>query len=376
MFLESLSFASSLNFALLSLVLFLKRKKTPNRKSNTILAVLLLLMSVYCFLIYFRYSAIDRHALQRLSYYLPIDGLLLLSMTPCLYYYILSVLNKTLVLKPTKVWFHFIAFFPFVWFNISFALLPLKHRIDWFYTDFTTGTWEMTVLNMVLYVQILIYLVVCYRIVNKQLTDSDVISYGNSSFNIRWLKSYLIINLIFICASMPLCFYFGNEHSSIIIGLLAMDIQFLYIFFKRSFQEADKPIIVDELPAKKNRMDLSIAVADDCLHSLIAHIELEKPYLDEDCNIQTVSIQTGIPFHQISNILNVKLQRSFPDFINEYRIQLAKEILLSPKVQANTIEHIATECGFGSKSTFNRAFKKHTNNLTPSEFLRQHETNL
>ena len=75
----------------------------------------------------------------------------------------------------------------------------------------------------------------------------------------------------------------------------------------------------------------------------------------------------SVPQHHLSQILNEKLNQNFFDFVNNYRIQEAKKLLVSPDGGLLTILAIAEEVGFNSKSAFNNAFKKVTN-TTPSEF--------
>ena len=96
-------------------------------------------------------------------------------------------------------------------------------------------------------------------------------------------------------------------------------------------------------------------------------MEQNKIYLQEACTIEDVAFSTHIPKHHLSHILNVELDKSFHYFINEYRIRYAKKLLLDKDKQHFTIEAVGQECGFGSKASFNRAFKKHTN-TTPSEY--------
>jgi len=58
---------------------------------------------------------------------------------------------------------------------------------------------------------------------------------------------------------------------------------------------------------------------------------------------------------------------NFFELLADYRVQEAKKILLADKEKKTTIEDLADQVGYNSKSAFNNAFKKITGN-TPSEF--------
>ena len=70
----------------------------------------------------------------------------------------------------------------------------------------------------------------------------------------------------------------------------------------------------------------------------------------------------------LSQLLNNNLNKSFSNFINEYRIEEAKRLLLEDSNLK--IEVIAENCGFNSNSAFYTAFKKVTN-TTPAKYLKQ-----
>ena len=59
---------------------------------------------------------------------------------------------------------------------------------------------------------------------------------------------------------------------------------------------------------------------------------------------------------------------NFNDFINNYRIEAVKENLKKGEHKKTTLLGIAFDCGFNSKATFNRAFKKSTG-LSPKDYL-------
>ncbi len=92
----------------------------------------------------------------------------------------------------------------------------------------------------------------------------------------------------------------------------------------------------------------------------------QKPYLDLEFNMNTLSELTGFPKHQITEVLSTEIKQNFFQFVNSYRIEAVKKQLAN-KNNPFSIEAIGYECGFNSKSTFYTIFKKHTGK-TPSEF--------
>ncbi len=71
----------------------------------------------------------------------------------------------------------------------------------------------------------------------------------------------------------------------------------------------------------------------------------------------------------ISRIINQETEGHFNDFINGYRIELAKQRLKSESYRHLTVEGIGQSVGFRSKSSFYQAFRKHTG-MSPSKFAK------
>jgi AraC-like DNA-binding protein len=93
----------------------------------------------------------------------------------------------------------------------------------------------------------------------------------------------------------------------------------------------------------------------------------EKPYLDGDITLQKLAKALAISPHHLSQTINERLNQNFIDFINTYRIEEAKRMLLDPAKKHYSILAVSEEVGFNSKSAFNNAFKKQVN-MAPSEF--------
>jgi len=81
---------------------------------------------------------------------------------------------------------------------------------------------------------------------------------------------------------------------------------------------------------------------------------------------QLINIQPN----QLSWLLNKTIGKNFNEFINHYRIETFKHIAKKTNHTHLTIEGLAYESGFNSKTVFNTYFKKETG-LTPKQFLKQ-----
>jgi AraC-like DNA-binding protein len=75
----------------------------------------------------------------------------------------------------------------------------------------------------------------------------------------------------------------------------------------------------------------------------------------------------NITSHQLSYVINTGFNENFFRFINQYRVEKAKELLLLEEMNRLSILGIAFESGFNSKTSFNTTFKKFTGQ-TPSAF--------
>jgi AraC-like DNA-binding protein len=93
----------------------------------------------------------------------------------------------------------------------------------------------------------------------------------------------------------------------------------------------------------------------------------EKLYLDADVSLSSVSKLIGKTTQTTSEVINQYAKRNFNDFINYYRIQEAKTMLLDSNSKHFTISSIAFDIGFSSLSSFNSAFKKFER-TTPSAY--------
>ncbi|MDD2285431.1 MAG: AraC family transcriptional regulator [Paludibacter sp.] len=105
--------------------------------------------------------------------------------------------------------------------------------------------------------------------------------------------------------------------------------------------------------------------------SQIRHfMNTEKPYLDANLSLPGLAEKLNIPSHHLSRVINEQFNVNFFDFVNQYRVDEVKSMMRNPEFDNLTILGIAFDCGFNTKSAFNRVFKKFAG-VTPSEYKKQ-----
>ncbi|TLF45283.1 helix-turn-helix domain-containing protein [Maribacter aurantiacus] len=104
---------------------------------------------------------------------------------------------------------------------------------------------------------------------------------------------------------------------------------------------------------------------DQLIAKLEAYFENQKPYKNPNLKIADISEKLGISSHELSRFTNQVIGKSITGFINEYRVEEARQLL--GKESNYTIEAIGEQSGFNSKSAFYKAFKSQTG-TTPAKY--------
>lgn len=105
-----------------------------------------------------------------------------------------------------------------------------------------------------------------------------------------------------------------------------------------------------------------MAQADSFVARLESLMKTEELYKNPNLKLSDLATKMNISAHQLSQLLNDNLEKSFSTYINEYRINEACERILTDTNLK--IEEIGYEVGFNSKSTFFTTFKR-IKNTTP-----------
>ncbi|MFA6437800.1 MAG: helix-turn-helix domain-containing protein [Bacteriovoracaceae bacterium] len=152
------------------------------------------------------------------------------------------------------------------------------------------------------------------------------------------------------------------------LGLLKSE-----IFSERSVEKAMQTVEEIEISSsgintvKYERSGLSDETAKQYLQSLLMVMRDQKTYRNSSLTLTELSETLSISPHNLSEVINTKLQKNFYDFVNGYRLEEVKNDLADPTKHHLKILSIAFDAGFNSKATFNTLFKEQTGK-TPTEY--------
>jgi len=134
-------------------------------------------------------------------------------------------------------------------------------------------------------------------------------------------------------------------------------------------------ILIKKSKAKRNQLRrkdlLGREQAEEIQKKLAYLLEVKKIYRDDKLTLISLSDVLKITPHQLSWVINQKMNRTFPSLINLYRVEEVKKKLAKSGRNEATILQAAFESGFSTKTSFNKAFKKITG-LTPSQYRDKH----
>lgn len=261
--------------------------------------------------------------------------------------------------------------------DISYIILPIVYLILLFNYRNTTSIFVILLISHAFF-----YALKSYFKIRKHQQQIALFSSNTFDINLKWLE-HIILGILFISIIIAIfnLFYFGlplNLYVNIIMLFTAYFISYNALKQKEIFPKEkyrDEIITINTTEANNQTSTKRKLVSDNELielkSKLIHLITKEHLYLSHDINLASLSERLEVTPHQLSYVINNGLQQNFFQFINSYRIERAKILLLEKSSEKLTILGIAYESGFSSKTAFNTTFKKFTNQ-TPSQFKKQY----
>jgi AraC-like DNA-binding protein len=206
----------------------------------------------------------------------------------------------------------------------------------------------------------------------------------DEKINLKWLSYVVYAYLVLFVVASFLIFgasqfqLFPIENAFALVGIILslMLIAFGFYGFRQTaiFSNMDSKAIAGlDIEANSServsysKSGLTSEKIESMASRLSKFMEVEKPFLNDNLNLSQLAEQSGISQAHLSQVINQYFHMNFYDFVNRYRVEEAKKKLSSTNFDHLSVLGIAFECGFKSKSSFNRYFKKYTG-LSPSAF--------
>ena len=301
---------------------------------------------------------------------------------PLIYFYVKSITTSDFVFKK-KDWWHFVLAIGLIVYRIVIftydALQPgfsdtqngfLKINLD--------EAVVLPAMSFISFVQMLLYLAFTFQLFYFYRRKINEYFSNTYKLELKWILSFLIaFSLLFLYSSgqdIISSFYTELSYTQRYWLNIFMAIVTLYVgvrgYFtntaklkKLNFSFSPNPISIPE-----NNEGVKVATED--VDMVKIYMETEKPYLDPELNLIALSRKLNLTRSQLSQIVNEGFGVNFNDFVNSYRVQEVKKMFEEGKQNKLSLLGIAMECGFNSKATFNRVFKKVTG-ASPTVYLQK-----
>lgn len=350
--LEIITIITAFQLLMLGVVLLVK----GNRLSNRILS--LFMFSNAMLLVFFFISIMN-------LFYVPSIPVFYFLLGPLMFLYVRSMCEKNFRLTGGVLVHGSI-------FILMILYLMLKGFIIKNAVSSSWKIYEELITQSILHAQIAFYVIASFRslfLYRKEIKNQfSAIEEINLSwlviiivaFTAMWLSDFIA----FILSNLGM----GSSNTFYVLFIISILINFLFANFVvyKGLRQADTYSGL-KVPEKYSGSRITQSESGLMANRLKAFMLESKPYLNPNLTIKDLADQFNMHHKYLSQVINSQFGQNFYDFINQFRVQEAKEIILNSTDERITILEILYEVGFNSKSAFNNAFKKSTGK-TPTEF--------
>ena len=314
----------------------------------------------------------------KINYFLIPMGM---AIAPLIFFYVKSITTSNFKFKTNNLW-HFTPVFLLISFRVGIYIYD-SFQIG--FNETQNGILKLSIDEAIVsplyifisFAQMLLYLAFTIQLYYNYRNRIQEFFSNIYKLELNWILSFLIVfSVLFLYSS------FQSIIGGLIIDLsykeswwlnLFMAIAVLFIGIKGYYTDTTKlnTLSFSFSPNPENIPQVSedkkvVSVSD--IETVSKFMKSEKPYLNPDLNLSELAKLLQMTRAELSKIINLGFHKNFNDFINEYRVNAFKEKLHSGAHKEFSLLGIAYDCGFNSKATFNRVFRKFTN-TSPSEFL-------
>lgn len=333
---------------------FLITHQRGNIIANRYLAMLLTALAV---LLIRQKAATDSHPIFTWLYFISQGVIFLIG--PALYLHVRQLIEPASKSNPTSRR-HFL---PALLSIILMSLLFANRSAIASYDNITLLKFLAFGFILLQVVHLLVYIFRARKYIHRQASNINKYTSALILINTAWVKQLAIISSIFSIVIMVMYLliisggYYAINNSADILYLMLVAIIVVSIILK-SWRQPEVISGFYQDTEKYKTSGLKAADVDLIKEKMRTLIEEEQVFLQPELSLQQLANRLELPAHQLSQLINQEYQLNFSHFINEWRISYAVAQIKNGAHKTTTLEGIAYESGFNSRSTFSRAFKK------------------
>jgi AraC-like DNA-binding protein len=287
---------------------------------------------------------------------------------PALYFYVRSLAYRDFKFKKIHL-LHLIPFLlHWIFMTFNFYIYSPEVQKELLVNRQVLNIYEYHTITVLIYVHFMAYTGVCLYVLSGYKNRLKELYSSIEHVRLSWLN---MITFAFLCIWGISFINYIARFFGIYISIIPQISIFLIFLFGNIivYKGLKHPDIFNGIEEKPKYAQSKLTAEKSKIHldTLLDYMKKHRPYLTPGISIEELSQKLSIHPRYISQEINFYLNKNFYDFINEYRIEEAKNLFSDPANKKKTILEILYEVGFNSKSVFNNAFKKHTG-VTPTEF--------
>ena len=328
--------------------------KKPKHKSNRILAVWLLILSIILL-----GGLVEGGVVQ---YFKPGVFPLVFLFGPLLYFYIRSQIQ-------TDFNFHLLHLFhllPFVA-VVLHRIMVSAENID--FIDSSTSNINNVVYELLMLISIVIYWIISISILVKHKQKlPDNFSYRSERLTFNWTSLIVFLNILIFTLSFLSPFLnseklmldpgFVFHFNFSLFGFLLMLFGLLQPAIYSQSASSEKSGKTPENKSEKyKRSGLSNNELTKTADDISRYFEDKKPYLNPEFDLQTMAEELQLSRQVLSQTMNEVYRKNFYRLVNEYRVNTVILKMNDPAFAHLNLLGLGFESGFNSKASFNRVFK-------------------